>query len=648
MDDIFSLDLETKSLDPANPQYALEPFRLSQGLIKITDLSVYGPDNFNKYIKDPSKEETISVLRFLHKKTTYMHNSVYDLSLLYALVEDINLLTNIDVRDTMLLAKWIVNSQREQFKTKAMKDELGGLDLASLIKRFLPKDTPDIDLFLDMKREDHVAGEDAEYWSKRAVFDALFTRLLAIELQKILPEIQRNGFLISQKQLPYVARAYIHGAPFDYEKVKELTPKIDAAKRSIARKIGLDISVLQSPSQLSVVLFEDWELNPISRGKPKKGYPNGQGSTKADDLKMIALQSQGTKHGPKMKLIMDFKKLQTLQSKYVNGFNRVVDYVGEPVCHASPRVFGTYTGRYTYSSKTLKKDAFQISIAMHQLPQKGPAKALVTAPEDMDVGKYDASGQEIAFMAFASSDRNMLGVLNQGMNVHSWMATNINGMQYDDFVKIVKSGDDNAYNIRQAAKLLNLSCQYRIGWKAIQAKFFSRYDQIISRVQANQYLKIYKIAYPGVVDYWKSIAKESEEKGYAETIARRRYYLTDWDTHRWSTESSAINTPVQGSGADQKDLVIWLVSEKFPEAIFIQDIHDEGVFFLPKKYSEELNKEIVHFLNGIDYEFYWQREVPMPLSFEGQLGSNFKDCKEYAQSFEDIQKMKENMKSTLN
>jgi len=279
---------------------------------------------------------------------------------------------------------------------------------------------------------------------------------------------------------------------------------------------------------------------------------------------------------------------------------------------------------------------------MHQLPRMGPAKSLMEPPEGFKVGKYDASGQEIAFMALMSGDVNMASVLCQGMNVHSWMATNLTGEGYDDFIKRLKN-DSDAYNTRQAAKLLNLSCQYRIGATALKRKFFETYDKIITSPQSYNYLNIYKSAYPGVVEYWKWICDVCQKQGYTETIARRRYELSDWSSHRWGTESSAINTPVQGSGSDQKDLIIWLVSEQFPEIKFVSDVHDEGIFFLPEQHADELNIEIVHFLNGIDYEKYWKREIPIPLTFEGQLGDNFKDCVEYSQPHAEIQKMRKDL-----
>jgi DNA polymerase-1 len=638
---IFALDLETKSLDKYNTQFALEPYRLVQKKAKITDVSLSGPDTYGKHITDATVGNVRSILEFLKGKTCYAHNALFDIAWLYALFElegkgseCIALMQKIEWRDTMLLTKHLLNSQAEQFKTKEARDEEGGYDLLSLVKRFVKDDTPGKAEFLHIKSEEHVAGEDKEYWSNRAIQDTHFTRLLAIELQAMLPESQRNVFLISQKSLIYVARAWVQGCYFDWDRVQKIQPQIVHHKNRLASQLGLPVSTLQSPSQLSTLLFDTWGLTPISRGK------TGKGSTKKDELKMIALQAEGTPLQNRMRLIMSFKKLQTLQTKYMNGFERVKSYVGENKTHGAPRIFGTYTGRYTYASKTKRKQVWQNSIAMHQLPKEGPAKACVLPPEGKKVGKYDASGQEIAFMAWASGDLNMTNVLCQGMNVHSWMATNLTGEDYATFIERLHSGDEDAYITRLASKLLNLSCQYRIGWKAIQAKFFGTYDKIITQRQSNNYLNIYKVSYPGVPIYWKETCAEARNKGYAETIAGRRYYLTDWSKHRWATESSAINMPVQGSGADQKDLIVWLVSEQFPEITFSLDVHDEAIFFLPEDNAEELHKEVVHFLNCIDYNKWWNMNVPMPLHFEGILGDNFKEGEEYAQSFTDIQNMR--------
>ena len=121
---------------------------------------------------------------------------------------------------------------------------------------------------------------------------------------------------------------------------------------------------------------------------------------------------------------------------------------------------------------------------------------------------------------------------------------------------------------------------------------------------------------------------QAQQAGYAETIGKRRYYLTDWQSHRWGTESSAINMPVQGSGADQKDLMIWLISEKFPEVEFKLDMHDGLFFDIPKENRNEIALEMRDYANKVDYGKYWSREIPMPLTFDVAVGENYKDKKE--------------------
>lgn len=622
MIDICALDVETSPTDGNfnGCPYALEPWRYKQGKAYITDISIFHIDNTHVHLKNPSNHQIIDELKKIENKPVFMHNAVFDTAWLYAYV-GIEPLIKLDIKDTMLLAKWIHNSQTTQYGEWSYS-------LIDLCKLYLPNH-PLINVFINIKENAcaQFAGQDEQYWSKRVELDSLMTVALAVELMKVLPGEQVRGFNISQKQIPYVARSWVNGIPFNKKEVDLVSPKIEGGKVKLASALGVTPAVLQSSSQLSSLLFNDWGLKPLHTGK------SGKGSTAEGDLKMLALQTQGTQVGAAMNLIMKFRKLQTLQTKYVNGFSRLLPYVGEEVCYGAPKIFGTYTGRYTYSSKTQRKDIFQCSIAMHQLPRLGPAKSWLTAPEGYDIAEWDATGQEIAFMAIASGDVNMINVLNQGMNVHSWMATNFTGDSYDEFIAKLHSDDEDiskaATEIRQSAKLLNLSCQYRISPPALAQKFFDDYDQIITRQQAARYLNIYKSAYPGVVAYWKSTCKEARAKGYAETIGSKRYYLTEWNEHGWQTESSAINTPVQGSGGDQKDLVIWQISENFPELLFALDMHDGLYFFIPKTNQDELKKDVLSFVNKIDYESFWQKDVPVPLRFDGAIGPNFKDKKEY-------------------
>jgi DNA polymerase I-like protein with 3'-5' exonuclease and polymerase domains len=226
-------------------------------------------------------------------------------------------------------------------------------------------------------------------------------------------------------------------------------------------------------------------------------------------------------------------------------------------------------------------------------------------------------------MAQVSRDPTLIKVLQQGMNVHSFMGAQIAGQSYDEFHARFTAGDSEAYEIRQAGKLLNLSCQYRISAPALTRKFFSAYDLLLPQSQIAAWLNLYKRTFSGIPRYWAETARTARALGYAETIAKRRVYLRNQTG--WSADSTAINTPVQGSGADQKYLVIWKVSEAFPEVTFLLDMHDGLYWSVP---SAECAQDMKRFINDINYQAAWDTEVLVPLRFDVAVGANFKDKKE--------------------
>src|SRR5690606_1737074 len=126
------------------------------------------------------------------------------------------------------------------------------------------------------------------------------------------------------------------------------------------------------------------------------------------------------------------------------------------------------------------------------------------APPGYKVLELDGSQQELRFVTQFSRDPNLINEYLNGIDVHSSMAAYVAGMSYPAFVELYESGDDRAINFRYAGKLLNLSCQYRIGAKSLAYKFFTTYGINISEQMAWRYLSMYKRRYTGVKNYWKT------------------------------------------------------------------------------------------------------------------------------------------------
>lgn len=606
--DVYALDIETAS-NVSGREYALESYRLLDDKARITSVAVSGPDGYFRQLDERSNNmgDLPDLLAHLRGKQVFAHRAVFDIGWLIAATTYDHLFA-IKWRDTGLLAKWLVNGQ------VAAKNRWG-FSLRDVTKRYI-KEHPDLEDFLDLKKADVSPGEDYDYWLKRGRMDAVFTRLIAIEMLDQLPKSQLAGYLYEQGNLVPVANAWVSGLHANSKKTHELKPKFIAHKKKLAESIGQTVSCIQSPQQLAHLLFEVKKF-PV-QGRTPKGKP----SAAKDNLLMLEDKLAGTEDAQFIRTILNIKRLATIESKFINGINESTEYNGNDYTHAFPNIFGTYTGRYTYTAKTLKK--WPSGIANHQLPRKGPVRKLLTAPPGFVVCELDGSQQELRFIGQISGDVNLLHDFNQGLDVHSTMTSFISGIPYEELLELLNNDDPEATNYRYAGKLLNLSCQYRIGAKALAYKFFTTYGITITTGQAYNYLNMYKRRYRGVKDYWEDAITRAKANGYAESISGRRFGLKFWSGRTaYPTEQSAINFPIQGSGGDHKNLAISLIARKFPEARFVLDLHDGIWYYLPEDHAQELARDMRDYLNQTNWSKLWNKEILLPLPFDAKIGPSF-------------------------
>jgi DNA polymerase I len=106
----------------------------------------------------------------------------------------------------------------------------------------------------------------------------------------------------------------------------------------------------------------------------------------------------------------------------------------------------------------------------------------------------------------------------------------------------------------------------------------------------------------------------AREKGYVETIMKRRRYLSDINSAnavvRGFAERNAVNAPIQGSAADIIKLAMIAVQKAMYEAKvqskMILQVHDELVFDVHKSEMDLMKKLIKE-----NMEKAIQMEVPM-------------------------------------
>lgn len=635
-----SLDIETEATDPSMKLFAaLQPWRLRQGKARITSVAVCRPDDSVDQIENDGDEVKwrkllLELLWSMEGQATYAHNAVFDLAWLIANLQPNrtapvpDVFRRIQWRDTSLLTKWLINGQMAE--TMYFK-----YTLANLVATFLP-DHPMTPFFVKMKSEGVAPGDNPEYWKMRGEMDAIMTRALACHLQAKLPEDQRTGFLTEQACLVPVANSWITGIRIDKDQLAKNDKHFLQVRAEAAAKLGVSVDIFTSTKRLPDMLYHEWGLPVIQK------TPSGNPSCDADTLKWLAYRMREEDNedmAKKLELVISAKQAATLHSKYVKSMYEALDHTGDGYIYPAPRIFGTYTGRFTYSSTTLGKDftddakgkKFKCSIAAHQIPRKDKMiRASLCAPEGFEIYEADASGQESRLMALRSGDPVMIKIFQQSLNFHSMTGASIIGMDYTDFQAAYKGeGDDGGYYTeqRQLGKLTNLSCNYRIGGKALANKAYLEYDTFLSIPTGIFLVNTFNRTYAGVPQYWEDVIWESKQLGYTWTFGGRRYKLSDWQTHRWITESSAINVPIQGAGADMKEIAIKETFEKVPEAIFLLDLHDANFFYVPKATAADLHVKLDEVLNGIDYSRYWGFEPAITLPYESKRGKTFAEVK---------------------
>lgn len=170
----------------------------------------------------------------------------------------------------------------------------------------------------------------------------------------------------------------------------------------------------------------------------------------------------------------------------------------------------------------------------------------------------------------------------------------------------------------------NLSFNYRISPAAARTKAKVDYNLDTTLQQVTEWKNTFTRAYSSIPQYWKLAPKIAQAQGYSKTKAGRRYKLSHWRDLSWSTSSSAINQPIQGSSADQKELALAVLITEMPdlEDRLMLELHDALHLSIPGEYSMGFLLKANKILDDIEYEKFWGYKPPVAFPWEGSLGPN--------------------------
>ncbi|WFB91430.1 DNA polymerase I [Streptococcus parasuis] len=401
---------------------------------------------------------------------------------------------------------------------------------------------------------------------ERDVFFPHLARKVQVLLETEAPmlaklEENQQSDLLFEMELPLanvLAKMEIAGIKVKVETLKAMQAENEVLIEQLTKEIyelaGQEFNI-NSPKQLGTILFEDMGLPLEYTKKTKTGY-----STAVDVLERLAPIA------PVVSKILDYRQITKLQSTYVIGLQDAILEDGK--IHTRYVQDLTQTGRLSSTDPNLQN----IPVRLEQ--GRLIRKAFVPSLENSVLLASDYSQIELRVLAHISQDQHLIEAFQQGADIHTSTAMRVFG---------IEKAEDVTPNDRRNAKAVNFGVVYGI------SDFGLSNNLGISRKEAKNYIDTYFERFPGIKDYMETIVREARDKGYVETLYKRRRELPDINSRNFNVrnfaERTAINSPIQGSAADILKVAMINLDKALTDGglstRMLLQVHDEIVLEVP-------------------------------------------------------------------
>lgn len=411
---------------------------------------------------------------------------------------------------------------------------------------------------------------------------------VTLKLKNVLEgELAKNGVkdLFEEIEMPLVpVLAYMerNGVRIDTEALKEtsrhFTARMNQIEEEVHQLAGTNFNIA-SPKQVGEILFD--KLKIVEKAKKTK---SGQYVTSEE-----VLESLKGKHEIVGK-ILEHRGLKKLLGTYIDALPQLINPKTGRI-HTSFNQTVTATGRLSSSNPNLQ------NIPVRNEDGKEIRKAFI--PDDgCEFFSADYSQIELRIMAHLSEDPHMIEAFNEEQDIHAATAAKI----YKEPLEGVTREQ------RSKAKTANFGIIYGISVFGLAERLN------VDRKEAKALIDGYFETYPHVREYMDKSIRSAREKGYIETIFKRKRYLPDINSHnavvRGYAERNAINAPIQGSAADIIKVAMVRIYQRFmKEGIrskMILQVHDELNFSVLPEEKEKVKQIVIS-----EMESAYKMKVPL-------------------------------------
>lgn len=421
-----------------------------------------------------------------------------------------------------------------------------------------------------------------------------------IKLYKILEKninLYELNYIFQEIEMPLIpVLIYLEkqGILIDKKYLNEFKKEIENYLNDLTKEIyslTKEVFNLNSPKQLSFVLFEKLKLKPVKKRKMKTGILK----TEEEVLELMKDQH------PVVDLIL----------KYRNAFKILTTYL-KPLLLLKKDLrlktnflqTNTATGRLVSLKPNLQNIPQNIELAEK-------FKKIFIAEPGYHLVSFDYSQLELRILAYETQDEKLIEAFLNDFDIHKLTASKIFKVDLDKVTP----------EMRKIGKTLNFGVIYGMGSNAFSSQ------TKISKQEAEEFIKEYFENFKKIKIWQEKKIKEAQETMLVRNRNKRlrwvRDILSENENLRKESERIVINMPFQSLGADIIKLAMLKIynfikkNNLSKEVRMLLSIHDELLFEIRDDKINEIVLEIKKIMENV-FDL-----SPIPLKVEVKIGKTW-------------------------
>lgn len=371
---------------------------------------------------------------------------------------------------------------------------------------------------------------------------------------------------------------------------KDLQILLDNYTAEIYKSVGTEFNI-NSTKQLQEILFT--KLNLATGRKTKTGF-----STDARSLENLRGEHEV------IDIILNYRQVSKLKSTYADALPNLINPKTGRV-HTDFNQTVASTGRLSSLNPNLQNIPIRTEMG------KEIRKAFVPRDKNYVILSADYSQIELRIMASICEDEALMKAFKQGEDIHTSTAA---------LVFMVDKKDVTS-DMRRKAKEVNFGILYGIGPFGLKTRLG------VTQSHAKEIIDTYFKTFKRVKHFMEDSVSKAQEKGYAETLMKRRRYLRNINSNnrvvRQFEERVAINMPIQGTAADMIKLAMINIhnelTKRKTKTKMVLQVHDELLFDAHKDEVDDLRPLIKELM---------EKALPLnvPVVVDTGVGDNWLDA----------------------